>query len=337
MILVTGGTGLLGSHLLYDLLKKNYEVRVLVKHDSDKSLIKKTFSYYTTDSDLLFNELTWIEGDVTNLPSLEDATEGIKEIYHCAAIVSFDPSDEKKMLKVNIEGTANVVNIALEKNIRLCHVSSIAALSLNEGKSVVTENTFWKNSPNNTSYSISKYGAEREVWRGMEEGLNAVIVNPSIIIGPGNWHRGSSVMFSVSYKGLKFYTSGSCNFVDVRDVTKCMITLMEKGIKNERFIISSEDYLFKDFFDLVHDKFSRKKPTYLARRPLTEIGWRLEKFRAALLDRPPVITRETARSSHQRIFVSNEKIKKATGIEFKPIEKSVTEICAFFLKDKGII
>lgn len=330
MILVTGGTGLLGSHLLYDLLQQHDAVKVLVRKSSNLNSIKETFSYYTENAETLFKKIIWVEGDILDIPSLEEAMTDVTEVYHCAAMVSFNSAEEKDMMKVNVEGTANVVNVALAKGIRkLCHVSSIAALSMHDGTEV-TENTFWKASPHNTAYSISKYSSEKEVWRGMEEGLEAVIVNPSIIIGPGNWHRGSSLMFTASFKGLKFYTTGSCGFVDVRDVSKAMIALMKSGFNKERFIISAENLPFKHFFELIHDNFKKKKPYIKVGKGLGEIGWRAEKLRSLLSKREPVITRETARASNQHTVVNNIKIRKALNFEFRKIDHSVKEICTMY-------
>ena len=195
MILVTGGTGLVGSHLLLELMNRGERVRAIRKKNSNLSEVEKVFSWWTNNPQELFSKIEWVEGDIMDVYSLHEAMEGVKEVYHSAGVISFFPNEAKEMMKVNVEGTANVVNVCLEKKIKkLCHVSSVSALGIEGVTDVISEETHWKISPNHANYSISKYGGEREVWRGAEEGLNMVIVNPAIILGAGNWHRGSPSM-----------------------------------------------------------------------------------------------------------------------------------------------
>ena len=334
MIFVTGGTGLLGSHLLYDLVLSGKKVRALKRPDSNLSAVKKIFAFYSPDDSSLFDQVEWVEGDVLDVYSLSEAMDGVEQLYHCAAVVSFDPKEVEQMLKINIEGTANVMNIALEKGIKKAgHVSSIATLSGNHARGIITEENTWKNSARNSNYSISKYSAEREAWRAAEEGLNIIIINPSVIIGPGNWEKSSSNMFTAAFKGIKYYTPGITGFVDVRDVSKCMIRLMDSSIKNERFIVSSENYAYKDFFDLAHDLFDKRRPYKEAGPLLSAIAWRLEKVRSRVAGSSSLITKETFRAAHSKQFFSNEKIKKTIGIEFIPVMQSIKETCAFFLRN----
>lgn len=334
MILVTGGTGLLGSHLLYDLVKSGKRVRALKRSNSNIADVQRTFSYYINNSDELFSEIEWVDGNVLDIFSLLDAMEGVDEVYHCAAIVSFSQKNQEELLKININGTENTINAALEKGIKkFCHVSSVAALGKEENESEIIEETFWKSSPENTVYSISKYGAEREVWRGVQEGLNVVVVNPSIIIGPGNWKKGSSNMFHTAYNGNKYYTYGATGFVDVRDVSKAMISLMESSIKNERFIVSSENIHYQHFFDLVHEELGIRKPYLKAGKILSEIIWRMEKARSFITGLDPLITKETARTAHKKSCFSNKKIRKALEFEFIPMEQSIKDTCKLFLQD----
>lgn len=323
----------MGSHLLYDLVKSGKKVRALKRSGSDVSNTSNVFSYYCEDT-VPFSKIEWVEGDVLDPLSLSDAMNGIEYVYHCAAMVSFDAGAHERMLHVNTEGTANVVNIALEKKIRkLCHVSSIAALGRNLNAKEITEDTFWRPSTGNSVYSVSKYGAEREVWRGVQEGLSAIIVNPSIIIGPGNWKKSSSNMFVTAYKGLKYYTGGITGFVDVRDVSKAMILLMDSEIKNERFIVSSENVSYKRFFDLASENFGKQKSSIHAGPFFSEALWRMYAFKKMATGKRSVITKETARAAHQKNNFSSEKIKKALNIDFIPLEQSVKETAKFFLKD----
>jgi dihydroflavonol-4-reductase len=336
MIMVTGGTGLVGSHLVYQLLLKGKEVRVLVRSNSNKENIRKTFSYYSDAAEALFEQLDWAEGDVLDIYSLQKAMENVEQVYHCAAVISFQPGEEEWMMNTNVEGTANVVNACLTHGIKkLCHVSSVAALPESEKGSIVMEDTFWKSVPGSSHYALSKYASEREAWRGMEEGLDTVVVNPSIIIGPGEWKRSSSNMISASYKGIKFYTDGVAGFVDVRDVVKAMIYLMESKESNQRYIVSTENLSYGRFFGLTHRFLGKRQPYIKVGKSLSEIGWRLEKIRSGLRGKKSHITKETARASQQQNFYSNEKVRKVTGLQFIPVEKSVEDTCALFLKEHG--
>lgn len=332
MILVTGGTGLLGSHLLYDLVKSGKQVRAIKRSGSDLSATRKVFAYYSNTD--LFSKIEWVDGDVLDVFSLLAAMDDVDHVYHCAAMVSFNEEEHGQMLKVNVEGTSNMVNAALEKKInKFCHVSSIAALGRNLSAKEVTEDTFWKSSPNNSVYSISKYGAEREVWRAVQEGLNVVIVNPSLIIGPGNWTKSSSNMFTTAYKGLKYYTGGITGVVDVRDVSGAMIRLMKSEIKNERFIVSAENAGYKDFFDLAAENFGKKKPFIKVNPFLSRLAWRILSIKSMATGKASIITKETARAAHQKNEFSNQKIKTVLGIDFIPLEQSVKETCKLFLRD----
>jgi nucleoside-diphosphate-sugar epimerase len=331
MILVTGGTGLVGSHLLYDLLQKGLAVRALKRAGSPIHTVLRTFSFYCSNPEELCSRIEWVEGDICDMASVEDALEGVDTVYHAAAVVSFNPRDRKQMLMVNVEGTANVVNACLLKNIaKLCHVSSIATLGRNSTRNRVDEETHWKTSPENSWYAISKYGAEREVWRGAEEGLNVVVVNPSLIIGPGDWSKGSIVVFRLASKGLKFYTSGKTGYVDVRDVSKAMIALMESDLKGERYILNGDNLPFRRFFDLMHAEFGKPPASIRVGPFLAGLGWRAEKIRSILTGTEPVITRETSNAANYSYEFSSAKIQQALGFKFTPIGQSVKDICGFF-------
>jgi len=335
LILVTGGTGLVGTHLLYELCKSGKKVRAIKRAESNLANVKKVFGYYDSSPDELYNQIEWVDADLLDIYSILDAMEGITEVYHCAAMVSFEPQHEEKMMQINSEGTANMVNASLEKNIqKFCHVSSIATVGRAEQGALTTEETFWKSSPENSKYSISKYAAEREVWRASEEGLNVVIVNPSLIIGAGNWTQSSSNMFTKAYKGISYYTDGINGFVDVRDVVSLMISLMEKNVFNQRFLINSDNISYKLFFDLIHTQFGKAKPTIKAGKFLSGFAWRMEKLRHLLTGSVPLITKETARSAHRISKFSNEKISKQfPDFKFISIEQSIEDTCKLFLND----
>lgn len=337
MILVTGGTGLVGSHLLFGLVRSGKKVRALKREKSDLSQIKKIFSLYDANPGILLENIEWVTGDITDIYSLYEAMEGVEQVYHTAAMVSFHPADKPEMFKINVDGTANVVNACLFKGVKkLCNVSSIAALGNSENGEYIDEETRWKNSGKNSRYSLSKYAAEREVWRGTIEGLPAVIVNPSVIIGPGDWNKGSSALFQQVWDGLKFYTRGVNGYVDVHDVAKAMILLMDSDIENSRFIVSSENLDYLEVFSMIAEGLGKKKPSMKATAFLRQMAWRAEMLRSAFTGGKPLITRETARTSAQKYYYSNEKIRTTLGFEFIPMVDSFRETCKIFMHERDL-
>lgn len=336
MILVTGGTGLVGSHLLFNICKSGKRVRAIKRDKSSLENVKKVFSYYSSDVENLFDKIEWVSADLMDVYSLMAAMEGVSTIYHCAAMVSFESRKEAEMIGINGEGTANLVNAALEKGIKkICHVSSIATIGMDDKSNVASEETPWKSSPELSKYSISKYAAEREVWRASAEGLSVVIVNPGLIIGPGNWQQSSSNMFSKGYKGIKYYTEGATGFVDVRDVASLMIRLMNSDISNQRVIVNSENMSYRAFFDSMHQHFGKTKPSIKAGKLLSSFAWRAEKVRCFFSGDAPLITKETARSAHNVQAYSNNKILKIfPDFKFIPVEQSIKDTCELFLKDR---
>ncbi len=266
--------------------------------------------------------------------TLSNALNGIENVYHCAAIVAFTNKQKDKIIRENVAGTTNLVNACLESKIKkLCHVSSIASLGRSEAGAQVTEETEWVDSKYKSAYSISKHLSEREVWRGIAEGLDAVIVNPGIILGPGNWEAGSAKFFSTIYKGLKFYTKGVTGYVDVRDVSKAMILLMESEISGERYILNSENASYENVLKLIARNLGAKPPSVYASKWMGEIAWRWERIKEIALGIPALITRDTARTSHKCNYFSNQKIVDEFGFEFIPVEQSVKEVAVLFLKE----
>jgi dihydroflavonol-4-reductase len=334
MILVTGGTGLVGSHLLFELAFQEKKIRALKRSGSNTELIKRLFAWYDVDrGEELFNRIQWTEGDLMDIVSLQEAVAGVEYIYHCAAIVSFMPDDKELMLKANIEGTANLVNVALSANIRkFCHCSSVAAIGSPDKSNVIDESLVWRTSRSNSWYAISKYGSEREVWRGSEEGLPAVIVNPTVVIGPGDPARSSAQLYQSVKNGMKFYTSGVTGFVDARDVAKAMVVLTDSDIINERYILTSEDLSYKELFTLFAHYSGAKAPKYRAGRFLSELAWRLEKVRSLMTGQKPLLSKETARNANIKRNFSNKKIIKATGISFRSISEAAENTSRFFKK-----
>ncbi len=316
MILVTGATGFLGAELIHQLTAQNVKVRALKRSSSEiPSLIRE-------------NPLVeWFVADINDPETLADAFESITQVYHCAAFISFDPKDKAKLLKINIEGTSNIVNLCLENNIRLLHVSSIAALGNAKKGELITEKDYWEYDPNVHSYAISKYEGEMEVWRGIAEGLDAVIVNPAVIIGKNAGFEGSGAIFKLVKEGLKFYTDGATGIVDVADVAKAMILLMNSEITAERYTLSAENLNYKTFFEEIAKGFGIKSPTIEAKPWMLGIAWRAAKFISIFTKKGPALTKDSARSSFNMSYYSNEKIKTTLNINFKPLTESIQEVC----------
>jgi len=334
MILVTGGTGLVGTHLIYELLIRGEKVRAIRRESSKIEKLEKIISYYHKNPQDLLKNLEWVYGDILDIYSLEEAMEDVDLVYHAAAIISFNPADHKKMIENNTKGTANIVNAALTKNIKkLCHVSSIASIGRDNTKDIVSEHDQWTYSKRQSAYAISKFESEREVWRGTAEGLKAVIVNPSIIIGSGHWGEGSSVLFSTIWKGLKFYTKGVTGYVDVRDVVKCMIQLMDGPFVNERYILNGENVSYENLFENIANELQVSKPKIYVTKCMSEVVWRLAKLQSFISKKKPLITKETARTANKKYYFSNDKICKEIGYEFIPIKQSIKETAIYFLAD----
>lgn len=341
MIFVSGGTGLVGAHLLYDLVRAGKSVKALKRSTSNINWIKKIFSYYSADYENLFNKIIWVEGDILDYNSLEDALNGAHTVFHCAAMVSFHGDDRDSMMTNNVKGTANLIDAAIYNKVsRFCHVSSIAALGKTQDGSEINEETYWTPSKRKSGYSLSKFFSEMEVWRGIEEGLEAVIVNPSIIIGPGNWDIGSPKLFQSIFKGLTYYTKGITGFVDVRDVVKAMISLSEdpnfQTIKNQRFILNAGNISYQEFFNQIADTLNRPRPKNFASDIKLQIAWRMARTASFFTGKRPVITREAVTGTNLNNNYSGEKIVKSIGFEYRDLNRSIKDIAEIFLKDMVI-
>ena len=332
MILVTGGTGLVGSHLLLHLLEKGENVRAIYRNKKNIVKVKSLFDYY--DKVDLVDKIDWIEADILDIPSLEIAFENVNYVYHCAGFISFDPNDENQLRKVNIEGTANIVNFCIAKKIeKLCHVSSIAALGdLTANQTILTENTEWNPEKLHSDYAISKYGAEMEIWRGQQEGLKVVIVNPGVIFGPFFWNQGSGAFFSTIKKGIPFYTNGSSAYVAVTDVVKIMHELMLSDCTNERFIVIAENITYKTIIDLIATKIGAKKPIIEAKSWLLNFAWRLDWLLSFFFRTKRKITKQSSLSIQNNIPISNDKIKKYLNYSFVVITNYLDLIAVDFKK-----
>jgi len=319
MVLVTGGTGFLGSYIIKQLVEKGYAIRAMRR--------SKKLPFWIPSS--IFHTVEWMEGDVLDVVALEDAMEGVDCVIHSAAVVSFVKKERNNMYQVNVEGTANVVNMMLEKNVRrLVHISSVAALGRTAGGGHVNEEKKWEESKINTHYAKSKYKAELQVWRGIGEGLEAVILNPSTILGYGDWNNGSCAIFKNVFEEFKWIVSGINGFVDVEDVAKAAVQMMESNISEQRFIINGDTWSFKKIQETIADGFGKKRPTRQTTAFLMSLAWRVEKIKSLLTGKKPLLTKESARVAQSQTWFENDKLLKILpGFSFTPLEETIKRAC----------
>ena len=318
-VLVTGGTGFIGAYIIQELITKGYSVKAL--HRSNN------FPFYISKETL--SKVEWIQGDILDVVTLENAMDNVDAIIHSAAIVSFDKKLREQMYRINVEGTANVVNLALEKNIKLLiHISSVAAIGRTAKGQTVDEEKKWVTSSLNTHYAISKQKSEMEVWRAMAEGLSAVIVNPSTVLGFGNWNSSSTAIFKNIYHGFSWYSEGENGFVDVKDVAEVAVALIDAEITGQRFILNGDNWPFRKLFNSIADQFKKPQPHRLATPFLGEIAWRLEHLKSYFSGHRPLLTKESAKVAHSRTNFDNSKILKALpGFNFTPLQQTIEIAC----------
>lgn len=330
-VLVTGGTGFLGAYLIQNLVQKGYAVRAIRR--------SKKLPFFIAPE--IWEKVDWVEGDVLDIVALQEAMEGALAVIHSAAIVSFNKRNRPEMYAVNIEGTTHVVNTALHAGVkRLLHVSSVAAIGRTAAAAMVSENKMWENSKNNTHYAITKHEAEMQVWRGFAEGLQGVIINPSTILGFGNWHQSSTALFKNVYKGFPWYTKGVNGFVGVEDVAEAGVQLLFSDITEKRFIVNADNCSFRSVFSAIAEGFQKKPPHRHATKTLSELAWRLEKVKAMVTGSEPLLTKETAKVAHSHTSFDNSALLQALpGFGFTPLPTVIKKACLQYSEaiHKGIL
>ena len=332
MILVTGGTGLVGSHLLVRLAQENEPIRAIYRTLESIEKTKKVFSYYTNNVKDLFANIEWVQADITDVPSMIPPFKDVKKVYHCAAVISFDPTDYRTMRKVNIHGTAIIANLSIDAKVeKLCFVSSIATVGDHPKKEFANEENDWGGNEKNNGYAITKYGAETEVWRASQEGVDVIIVNPGVILGSGFWDSGSGKMFTQIYKGFQFYSNGVTGFVGVKDVVGCMVQLMQSNCKNQRFILVSENKSFKEVLFSIAEAFGKKKPTRCVQPWQASLLWRWEWLVSKITSRKIRMSKYTAKTLFRKTYYSSEKCKKQLEVTFKSVEEVVKQVSKEYL------
>lgn len=323
-ILLTGANGLLGSQIAKKLLAAGHSVRAIKRSTSNLKLLGDAAE-----------KIEWFEGDVRNIHSLQNAMQGVTHLVHSAALISFLAEDEKRLMQTNVEGTANIMNAALEAGLqKVVHVSSVAAFGRPKGVSLIDETLDTKDSKDNFNYYRSKFLGEREAWRAHAEGLNVVIINPSTILGEGDWDKEPNVAFDYAYKNYPFYTQGANGFIDVRDVAEIAVRLLFSEINGEQFIVTAETLALRDFQNMLADEFGKKRPTIAIGRGLTSLVWRAEWLLQKVAGKRPLLTKETAQLTQTKFDYSNAKIKAALNYSFIPIRQSVSDYCKVYLRDK---
>ncbi len=328
MILITGTTGILGAHFCVSLLNKGDKVRALYRSEERKKYVEFLLNlYFPEKAVLLSSQIEWYKGDVLDLDEVKEMCAGVSKIIHCAAFVSFDRRDFRKLIEINRIGTANLVNQALLNNIpRFIHISSTSAVGSENPKGILvkTEENQWAANEVSSAYGLSKYLGEKEVWRGQKEGLSSLIVNPSVLIAPGSWDESSLKIFRTVSNGLKYYTKGANSFVDVRDVVEATIRMDELDIENNRFLLTGNNTSFKSLFDCIAKETNAKAPKKLAGKFLTELAWRLDRFKSFFTRKTPTLTKDSARASQTIIEYSSQKaLDKFPDFSFRKLEESV--------------
>jgi nucleoside-diphosphate-sugar epimerase len=331
VILITGGTGFLGAYIIKNLVEKGHSVRAL--HRSSK------LPFFIDQG--IWSKVEWVEGDVLDVVSLSEAMQGVDAVVHSAAIVSFTKEKRKEMYRVNIDGTENVVNIALESGVRrLLHVSSVAALGRTTNATTVTEEKKWEDNKNNTHYAITKHHAELHAWRGIAEGLEGVIINPSTILGYGNWHQSSCAIFKNAYRNFPWYTKGVNGFVGIEDTAEAAVRLLLSDINEKRFIVNAENRSFQWLLNTLAEGFEKNPPTRYANRNMSEVAWRMEKLKAFFTGGKPLLSKETAKVAHsQTSFDNRALLNSLPGFQFTPLENVVKKACGQYQQavEKGIL
>jgi len=325
-VLVTGGTGFLGAYIIRELVEKGYAVRAIRRDNHPPAFISPT----------TWQSVEWVSGDVLDVTGLEEAMEDVDAVIHAAAKVSFSTRDRRELFHTNINGTANVVNLALEKNIkRFLHISSVAALGRVGNGEQVTEEKKWSDSKWNTNYAISKFHGEVEVWRGIGEGLPAAIVNPSTLLGYGDWNSGSCALFRSAFREFPWYTEGVNGFVDVTDAARAIVGLLESDISGERYILNGDNWTFRSLFDHMADGFGKKRPSREATPFLAGIAWRMARLKTVFTGKPSILTRESAKVARTKTFFDNSKIlQQLPGFRFTPLEETIKNACNAYLREE---
>lgn len=326
-VFITGATGFIGSHIARTYLDNGHTVSVLHREKGGYGMLAD-----------VADRVTWHVGDILDIPSLEAAITAGIDVIHAAAIVSFVPKDRDRMERINVEGTANVVNVCLKAGVRkVGYVSSVASLGKPVAKGgkvddsvLITEEQKWEASPLNSNYAKTKYRAELEVWRGVAEGLNAVMVNPTVVLGAGDWSRSSLQLIKYVYDERPFYTDGLVSYVDVLDVAESLYRLMQSAVSGERYILNGGTIPYRTLLERIAAALGKRPPTVRVPPLLTRVLWPIEAVRSWLTGKAPLITRETARSASAHYRFDGHRIEQVTDCQYRPLSETLKRIAGAF-------
>lgn len=334
MVLVTGGSGLVGAHILLKLIKESKTpIRAIYRNENSLKKAKTIFAYYNREAD--FNKVEWVRADILDIFSLDDALKEVSFVIHSAGLVSFDDKDKELLKKINIEGTANVANASISAKIeKLVFISSVAALGENKLKQAISETDDWEKTDKTSTYSISKHYAENEIWRASAEGLKVAILNPSTIIGPGDWNEGSPALFRRISEGLHYYTSGSNGFVAIDDVATLAIKLLDPNIINERFIANGANLSFKELFSSIAQSINVKAPTKSAKKWQGRLVMLVDKLRSSISKKKAVLTKDSLEAAYSNKEFDNSKSVEKLNHEFKSVHTAIKETGSIFLRSR---
>lgn len=334
LVFITGSTGLVGGHLLVGLYKRNYKIRALIRESSSYSQLRLICDFNEVSFEKLYNSVEWVEGDTLDFVGLHELMKDVDEVFHCAAMVSFNQKNRNELLRTNVQGTSNMVDAAIDCRVkRFCFISSIAALGSEENNGFIDEFSFRDPHKITSSYTESKYLSELEVWRGSTEGLDVVILNPGVVLGPGIPDKGSLLFFKVAKKGMPFYTEATTGYVDVRDIARAAIELMRKGIFGKRFVLVSENIENKRLFTLIANGFGKNGPIFLAGKSILYFGVFISRIAGILSGNTPQLTLDTIRSAQHPQRFSSKQIKEVLNFVFIPIEQTVSDTVSFIKKN----
>ncbi len=335
MILVTGGTGLLGSHLLYELCKNGEKIRATKRANSSTDFVKWVFGLYSQNIDELFGRIEWVDADLLDYESLVNATAKMETVYHTGAIVSFNPSQASAIGTTNVAGTANLVDACLQNGVKnLCHVSSVASLGEANIQGITDEDCKWAKSKGQSAYAKSKFLGENEAWRAHEQGIRVVIVNPSVILGPGRWENGSGQLFQQVKKFMPFYTDGVTGYVDVLDVAKAMVQLMQdSSINGERFVLNSQNLSFQELFTLMAKNLGKKSPCLKISPWVVDVAYPFVYLFGVLSGKGNAVSKANMKSAFSKTYYSSDKIKSRIGFNFTPISETVEFVAGVYQKE----
>jgi len=336
LVFLTGGTGLVGGHLLVSLHQSGQNIRALVRPTSSFRQLRLICAFYNQSFDELYDSVEWVYGNTLDYVGLCGFLADVEAVYHCAAVVSFNKKSARELLKTNIQGTSNMVDAALACGVkRFCFISSIGALGNSQEGDFIYEYTPRKNEENHSIYSESKFRSELEVWRANNEGLNTVILNPGVILGPGAPGKGSLLLIQAGRKGMPFYTKATTGYVDVRDVCRAGIELMGKNIFGKRFILVSENVDNRALFSMIAAEFDQKPPRFLAGKTVLQLAAFLSGIYGIITGKTPQLTRETVKTAQHPQKYSSQQIRDVLNFEFIPLHQTIQDTCRF-LKDNRL-